>query len=576
MTNIGKFLKRNLKYVILIALILIIAIIALILIIKRTSNEIDVYRDIKYNYFAMYSTEDKVGVIDTEGEVIIEPTYLDIYIPNPERDVFICYSSETEYEILNSKGEEAFNDYEGVSAIQTSEDSLDFEKYVLKFQKDGKYGLINYDGEIVLEANYDSIESLNYKPGELLVQKDGKYGVVTSNGNEKIKIEYDSIVGDEYYSEDSKYNLTGYIVGNKTDTGYLYGYLNSEGKRELDVEFESITRVLKYDDTSSYLIVMTNGRRGVYKDSSEIISQNYQNIIYAENSDIFVVRRNSNYGIFSVSGDEILEVKYVGYSLAGDYISVELDDGTKELYDVNGNKISNLNYTSIQSAGNTNSYIAIDSDGFYYIIMQGETLSNNYTYISYAFDNYFIFRNEEGLYGLLNIYSGVVIEPQYTLMLVVDGTNAIEGELGDGTIDIYSNNIDKIISMNNAVVEKINNEYTRIYNMSDIEYIDKNGNIVQNTDVYESLDLYAYKENDKWGYKSSNGKIVVNAEYDFVTELNEYGFAGILKDGKWGVINSDGEIVSECKYEIETYYLPNFVGKYMLELTNSYHCLELD
>lgn len=576
MTNIGKFLKRNLKYVILIALILIIAIIALILIIKRTSNEIDVYRDIKYNYFAMYSTEDKVGVIDTEGEVIIEPTYLDIYIPNPERDVFICYSSETEYEILNSKGEEAFNDYEGVSAIQTSEDSLDFEKYVLKFQKDGKYGLINYDGEIVLEANYDSIESLNYKPGELLVQKDGKYGVVTSNGNEKIKIEYDSIVGDEYYSEDSKYNLTGYIVGNKTDTGYLYGYLNSEGKRELDVEFESITRVLKYDDTSSYLIVMTNGRRGVYKDSSEIISQNYQNIIYAENSDIFVVRRNSNYGIFSVSGDEILEVKYVGYSLAGDYISVELDDGTKELYDVNGNKISNLNYTSIQSAGNTNSYIAIDSDGFYYIIMQGETLSNNYTYISYAFDNYFIFRNEEGLYGLLNIYSGVVIEPQYTLMLVVDGTNAIEGELGDGTVDIYSNNIDKIISMNNAVVEKINNEYTRIYNMSDIEYIDKNGNIVQNTDVYESLDLYAYKENDKWGYKSSNGEIVVNAEYDFVTELNEYGFAGILKDGKWGVINSDGEIVSECKYEIETYYLPNFVGKYMLELTNSYHCLELD
>ncbi len=576
MTNIGKFLKRNLKYVILIALILIIAIIALILIIKRTSNEIDVYRDIKYNYFAMYSTEDKVGVIDTEGEVIIEPTYLDIYIPNPERDVFICYSSETEYEILNSKGEEAFNDYEGVSAIQTSEDSLDFEKYVLKFQKDGKYGLINYDGEIVLEANYDSIESLNYKPGELLVQKDGKYGVVTSNGNEKIKIEYDSIVGDEYYSEDSKYNLTGYIVGNKTDTGYLYGYLNSEGKRELDVEFESITRVLKYDDTSSYLIVMTNGRRGVYKDSSEIISQNYQNIIYAENSDIFVVRRNSNYGIFSLSGDEILEVKYVGYSLAGDYISVELDDGTKELYDVNGNKISNLNYTSIQSAGNTNSYIAIDSDGFYYIIMQGETLSNNYTYISYAFDNYFIFRNEEGLYGLLNIYSGVVIEPQYTLMLVVDGTNAIEGELGDGTIDIYSNNIEKIISMNNAVVEKINNEYTRIYNMSDIEYIDKNGNIVQNTDVYESLDLYAYKENDKWGYKSSNGKIVVNAEYDFVTELNEYGFAGILKDGKWGVINSDGEIVSECKYEIETYYLPNFVGKYMLELTNSYHCLELD
>ena len=575
MTNIRNFFKSNLKYVILIAIIIIIIIIALIIVMKRNSNEIDVYSDLEYNYFVMYSTENKVGVINTDGEIIIQPTYLDVYIPNPERDVFVCYSSETEYEILNSNGEELFSDYTGVLAMQTSEDSLDFEKYVLRFEQDGKYGLINYDGEIVLEPEYDSIESLNYKPGELLVQKDGKYGVVTSTGKEKIKIEYDSISGDQFYSEDSKYSLTGYIVGNKTDTGYLYGYLNYEGKSELDVKFESITRVLKYDDSSSYLIVMTNGRRGVYKDSSEIISQNYQNIIYAENSNIFVVRRNSNYGIFSISGDEILEVKYVGYSLAGDYISVELDDGTKELYDVNGNKISNLNYTSIQSAGDTNSYIAIDSDGFYYIIMQGETLSNNYTYISYAYDNYFIFRNEEGLYGLLNIYSGVVIEPQYSLMLVVDGTNAIEGELENGTVDIYSSNIEKIISMNNAVVEKINNEYTRIYNMSDIEYIDKDGNIVQNTDVYENLNLYAYKEDDKWGYKSRDGEIIITAEYDFVTELNEYGFAGILKDGKWGVINSNGEIVSDCIHEIETYYLPNFIGEYKLELTNSYHCLEL-
>ena len=381
MTNIGNFLKRNLKFVIL-AVFIIIVIVLLFVVIKRNSNDLDVYRDLKYNYFVMYSAQDKVGVIDTSGQIVIEPIYMDIYIPNPEKDVFICFSSETEYKILNSKGEELFTDYEGVSAIQTSEDSLDFEKYVLKFQKDGKYGLINYDGEIVLEPDYNSIESLKYKPGELLVKKDDKYGVVTSNGKEKIKIEYDSIIGDEFYTEDSKYKLTGYIVGTKTDTGYLYGYLNNEGKKELDVKFESITRVLKYNDSASYLIVMNNGKKGVYKNSSEIISQNYQNIIYAENSDIFVVRRNSNYGIFNTSGKEILDVKYAGYSLAGDYISVELDDGSKELYDVNGNKISNLDYTSIQSAGNTDSYIAIDSNGYYYIIMQGETLSNNYTYIS--------------------------------------------------------------------------------------------------------------------------------------------------------------------------------------------------
>lgn len=535
MANIGKFIKTNLRFIVLaICLVILIVIGVFIFVRNNRSDEIDVYRNIEYNYFAMYSTENKVGVINSQGEIIVEPNYIDIYIPNPEKDVFFCFSTETEYVILNSANEELFGDFEDVIALQTSEDSLDFEKYVLRFKKDNKYGLINLDGEIVLDANYDSIESLEYKPGELLVSQNGKYGVVTSSGNLKIKIEYDSIVGDEFYEENEKYNLTGYIVGTETDTGFLYGYLDSEGNKVLDNDFESITRVLKYNDTESYLIVMNNGRRGVYKNNREIISQNYQNIIYAESSDIFVVRRNSNYGIFNTSGDEILEVKYAGYTLAGDYISAQLDDGTKELYDVNGNKISNLNYTSIESAGTSGAYIAIDSNGYYSIIMQGETLSNNYTYISYAFDNYFIFRNESGLYGVLNIYSGVVIEPQYALMLVIDGKNAIEGELADGTMDIYTNSLEKVISMSNAVVENIDENYTRIYNYSDIEYINKNGEIVQNTEFYSDRELYAFNENGKWGYKNSDGEIIVDAEYDFVTELNQYGFAGVLKERKMG------------------------------------------
>ena len=70
---------------------------------------------------------------------------------------------------------------------------------------------------------------------------------------------------------------------------------------------------MKYDDSSSYLIVMNNGKMGVYKDDKELIEQNYQNIIYSENSNIFVVRRNSTYAIFSTNGDEILGVKSSEY-----------------------------------------------------------------------------------------------------------------------------------------------------------------------------------------------------------------------------------------------------------------------
>ena len=205
---------------------------------------------------------------------------------------------------------------------------------------------------------------------------------------------------------------------------------------------------------------MSNGKKGVYKNSKEIIEQKYQNINYADSSQIFVAKRNSNYGIFNESGKEIIPVRYKSYSLAGDYISVEDGNGVKELYDVNGNKVSNLNYKSIQASGNSGSYIAIDDNGYYSIITGDETISNNYTYVSYAFDNYFIFRNQDGFYGLIDIYSGVKIEPnQYTFMLKVNGVNAIQAVTSTGMCDIYSKNInEKVLSMQDAVVETVNDD----------------------------------------------------------------------------------------------------------------------
>ena len=43
--------------------------------------------------------------------------------------------------------------------------------------------------------------------------------------------------------------------------------------------------------------------------------------------------------------------------------------------------------------------------------------------------------------------------------------------------------------------------------------------------------------------------------------MNEYGFAGIQKDGKWGVINGDGQIILEPTYELNENE-PKFIGQY--------------
>ena len=59
----------------------------------------------------------------------------------------------------------------------------------------------------------------------------------------------------------------------------------------------------------------------------------------------------------------------------------------------------------------------------------------------------------------------------------------------------------------------------------------------------------------------NNDEFVIDAEYDFVTEFNGYGFAGVRKNGKWGAINQNGDVIVEPQYELDSNN-PNFIGEY--------------
>ena len=176
----------------------------------------------------------------------------------------------------------------------------------------------------------------------------------------------------------------------------------------------------------------------------------------------------------------------------------------------------------------------------------------------------------------MDIYSGTKIEPdQYTFMLKVDGKNAIEAMTATGMRDIYSETIEKVLSVQDAVVEAIDENYTVIHSNSESFYINKSGQVVSNLEVYPENSIYAFEENGRWGYKDREEKVVVEPIYDFTTDMDEYGFGGVILEGKWGVINSKGKIIKEPEFTLNTYYLPTFVGEYLLEVSDTYHCLEL-
>ena len=106
----------------------------------------------------------------------------------------------------------------------------------------------------------------------------------------------------------------------------------------------------------------------------------------------------------------------------------------------------------------------------------------------------------------------------------------------------------------------------------DSYYLTTDGKKVTNKTVFMENQLFADKKGNKWGYVDLKDNTQVDSIYDQVTEFNEFGYAGVKKDGKWGVMNSDGVVILEPTYVISNDNSPVFIGIYYKDgdtLTNN-------
>ena len=166
------------------------------------------------------------------------------------------------------------------------------------------------------------------------------------------------------------------------------------------------------------------------------------------------------------------------------------------------------------------------------------------------------------MYGVLNEDMEVVLEPTYDYIREVENTDLIVATKGD-SITIFSANMKKLVSVNNASMDIVNN-HIKILTDDSTEYFTMSGKQVDNMTVYLKNEIYADKKNGKWGFVDLEGNVVVKHQYDKVTEVNSYGFAGIYSNGKWGVIDGKGNIVLKPKYKSETEE-PSFIGEYYID-----------
>ena len=504
--------------------------------IKEKGKDYTIEEIKEYKYFeSKAKDEQKFGIIDQTGKQIIPESYDDIRIANPEKAVFVCAQGE-KTTVKNEENKEIYTEYENVDTLRLKNVSTDlvYEKSTLKYQKDGKYGLISIDGKKLTDAIYEEIDA------------------------------------DTFFENDNHYRYDGYIVANKTDEGYRYGYISYNGKAYTELKYNAIERVTDLGNRDeAYLLVAENGRYGILKNEKQIVQNDYQSITYDNSNKIFIVQKGKKYGVLNVEGKEILASDFTQIDIQGKYLYAEKEDGTTNVYSTEG-KLENMDInTIVLDVPSKNRYtININTENnetVYQIYKEGTPVSTEkYKYISYLTNDLFIASRKDEKLGIIDSNAKPKTDFNYTTIQVISDTELIQlSNSTDNTVEIMNKNAESILTMKNATIEK-EGIYVKIANETEKKYITLEGKEISSEEVLSSNTLFASVKDGKWGFVDKSGNVKVSYQYDKVTEFNEYGFAGILKDKKWGVLNKDGSVLIEPTYNLGTQAQPSFIANYYM------------
>ena len=433
-------LLNKFKIQILGAIIIILLIPIINITIDNIRKNYKVEKVSKEKYFVLIQ-ENKAGVINEKGEILVEPKYYEVRIPNPSKPIFVCYynyneeSGECKTKVVNEQETELFAKYSGIDTINLNgiETTMPYEKNLLKYKQNYKYGLINLKGEVVVKPEYDEIDGLGEKEGELLVKKNEKYGVINNKGYPLIGEKYDYISGDEYYTEGNNRKYTGYIIGEKTSNGYRYGYIRSNKQKLLDTEYSDILRIggIKGENTDKnvFILATKNGRCGLVKNKKKVIDFKYQDIDYSGIDNLFILTKGKKIGVYNSKGKKILNTKYDDINITNTYIYTKQDDEEK-YFDLKGKELdkSQINENNENDSEDEEdkkvgadlvnpTMIPKEKDGKWGFIDKNSKLVVDYIYDEVTEVNKYGFAGvkKDGKWGCIDDKGNVVQEPKYKL-----------------------------------------------------------------------------------------------------------------------------------------------------------------
>lgn len=200
-------------------------------------------------------------------------------------------------------------------------DVLANQKTVLKdmlvVKKDGKYAVIDVQGNAILEAKYDNI---TYLPnvGDFLVESNKKVGIMSKNKDTKIQIIYDSIelmdADAQLYvaKKDNKYGVIDF-------KGNIKIYIENDGIGMDISKFEKNNIKNKYILAGNLIPAKRDNLWGLYDKNGNLVvdfyydsfgyvassNKNALNLLVIPDYNVLVACKNKKYTLLSSTGQEL-------------------------------------------------------------------------------------------------------------------------------------------------------------------------------------------------------------------------------------------------------------------------------
>ena len=328
---------------------------------------------------AYISIDGKYGYINTDGEVVIPLIYDDV---SCFENGMATVRAGGQIGVINQLGTEVVPirydmiqmdtgiitasrnginygyDYRGKLLIEGYEHagSDDFSHFI-KYRQNGKWGLINRQGELVVEPEYDWIE-IRPQSNIICFNQEGKKWLVSESGEMLTSQKYDDIY----------LHPAGRVA--KVQNGERFGLLSLD-------DYSEVTPVM-YDGFSSatdnHIFFKLNGEQGVMDSVGTVVVSSRSQEIRLFANDYMALAKADKYCLAGPDGEPLTDYEYDEIKKSGDWFMVK-KRGYFGFVNQNGDEIISPQYQSVDTrqiygvAGTTETcYIGKGNQDFDYLI----------------------------------------------------------------------------------------------------------------------------------------------------------------------------------------------------------------